>query len=151
MSNIFTEVVTGLKWLGNKIVTVSEWLPKVVKLANDVDGDAETVLPDLTTVVEDVDSLAVAAVKDGGAVLTATATLVAQVEAEATTASSGNFLAAIENSPALLKAAEAWWSAVIAHGSYSDVIAAEQKLVADYDKLGATAKAAIAQLEADAS
>lgn len=150
MKNPFTEIVAGLEWLGKKIVAVADWLPKVVKIADDVDSDATTVLPELTTVVEDVDALAVAAVKDGGAALTATATFVAQIEAEATTAGSGNLLAAIQNSPALLTAAENWWSAVVAHGNYSDVISAEQKLVADYDKLGATAKAAIAKLEAEA-
>jgi hypothetical protein len=150
MANPFTEIVAGLKWLGSKIAKVADWLPKVITLADDVDADATTVLPELTAVVEDADALAVAAVKDGGAALAATATLVAQIEAEATTASSGNFIAALENSQTLLTAAEAWWSAVVSHGSYSDVIAAEQKLVKDYDTFGATAKTAVEKLEANA-
>ena len=151
MSNPFAVIASAFTWLGKEIVKVSDWLPKVVELVDDVEEDTETVIPELTTVVEDVDALALATVKDGGVALTATAALVAAVEAEATTAASGNIVAAIQNAPAVATAFEQWIAAVTSHGTYSDIITAEQKLVVDYDKFGASAKAAIQKLESDAS
>jgi len=145
MANIFSEMVKGFSWLGKEIVDAPAQIKRVLTIADDVKADAATLLPEVVTVIDDVDAVAVAAVKDGGAALSDADQLGVAI-----------LLAAqqdgvnIASDAAVVTALEAFIRQVTTSSNWSDLIAANKKLVADYDTLGASAKAALRQLEADA-
>jgi hypothetical protein len=144
MVNPFSKIAHGVVWLGKEIAKPFHWVPKVLTVTKDVAADAKVLLPQVISVFEDVDALALAAIKDGGADLLAADDLVAAIMAAAK--SDGLNIAADE---AVLTALKAFAAKVTAKGTYGEMIAAVQKLVKDYDTFGASAKAAIAKIEQD--
>jgi hypothetical protein len=145
MVNIFSDVVKGFEWLGKKIGGVSGAIEKVIAITKDVESDAKTLLPELVTVVNDVDVLVNAIVKDGGTAITDLRAL--SVAVLAAYADKGINLA---EDDAVVTALQAFGAAVMSHGTWLDVISANETLATDFDKLGATAMAALQKLEADA-
>lgn len=141
-----TDVKIGLVWLGKEVKKVVEWVPKVVKLTDDIEQDAQTLFPQALLVFEDVEDLALAAVKDGGHVVSAAQVLGLAI-AEAVEAKMLN----IADDEAVVAAFKGFVQNAIQHGNWLDVLNALAKLTQDYDQFGATAKAAIAKLEADAT
>jgi hypothetical protein len=145
MANIFSDVVKGFEWLGKKIGGVSGAIAKVIAITKDVEADSNTLLPELVTVVEDVDVLVTAIVKDGGTAFTDLRTL--SVAVLAAYADKGiNFT----EDEAVVTALQAFGEAVMSHGTWLEVISANEALAADFDKLGATATAALQKLEVEA-
>jgi hypothetical protein len=144
--NIFSEIAKGFIWIGKAIADATKWIPRIVTITEDVGQDAEQLIPQATTVLLDVDDLALAAVKDGGAALTSAAALTAAIVA----AAESNALNIAEDE-AVVTAFEAFIKEVATKSTWSDVITAQQKLVADWDTFGAAAEAALKKLEADAS
>jgi hypothetical protein len=146
MSNFFSKIASGFVWLGKEIVKVADWLPRVVTLVDDVEEDAATILPQLTTVIEDVETISLTAVKDSGGSIAAAEALVAAI----VTAAKADGLN-IASDTAVVAAFQTFIADVTAKSTWTDLIAALQKLVTDYDALGASAKAAIQKLESDAT
>jgi hypothetical protein len=142
--NIFSEVVKGLTWVGKELAIVPDWIKKVVTVTNDVEKDAEILLPETVLIIEDVDALVVAAVKDSGSAITSAENLVAAI----TTAAKADALN-ISDDEAVLVAFRAFISEVTTSSNYVDVIAAEKKLVVDFDGFKGDAVAALQKLEAD--
>jgi hypothetical protein len=142
--NIFSEVVKGLTWVGKELAIVPDWIKKVVTVTNDVEKDAEILLPETVLIIEDVDALVVAAVKDSGSAITSAENLVAAI----TTAAKADALN-ISDDEAVLVAFKAFISEVTTSSNYVDVIAAEKKLVVDFDGFKGDAVAALQELEAD--
>jgi hypothetical protein len=142
--NIFSEVVKGLTWVGKELAIVPDWIKRVVTITNDVEKDAETLLPETVLIIEDVDALVVAAVKDSGSAITSAENLVAAI----TTAAKADALN-ISDDEAVLVAFKAFISEVTTSSNYVDVIAAEKKLVVDFDGFKGDAVAALQKLEAD--
>jgi len=142
MANIFSEVVKGFTWLGKEIVDAPAQIKRVLTIANDVKADAGTLLPEVVTVIDDVNAVAIAAVRDGGAALTDADTLGAAI----LTAAQKDGVD-IASDAAVVTALEAFIRQVTTSSNWSDLIAANKKLVTDYDLLGAGAKAALEQLE----
>ena len=147
--SIFSEVAKGFTWLGKEILTPFGAVKKAIVLSDDLKADAETLLPQVTVLVEDVDALAVAAVKDGGAAVSVAETLVAAIVKTATDADAINIAGALKDVPAVVAAFEAFIAEVTAKSTWSDVLTAQAKLITDYDTLGASAKTAVAKLQAD--
>jgi hypothetical protein len=145
MANIFSEVVKGFEWLGKEIADAPAQVKKVLTIANDVKADAATLLPEVVTVIDDVDAVAVAAVKDGGAALSDAESLGAAIVAAAQKDGVD-----IASDLAVVTAFEAFIKQVTTSSNWADLVAANKKLVTDYDALGASAKAALEQLEAAA-
>lgn len=145
MNKLFSEIAKGLTWVGKELSKVADWLPKVVTVVDDVEVDATKVLPELVIVVEDVDKLALAAVQDGGSVITKAESLTAAIVMAATQDGLN-----IASDSAVVAAFEAFIADVTSTSSWSDLLSALKQLVTDYDKLGATAKAEIEKLESDA-
>lgn len=144
MVNIFGWVGTSVKWIGKELGLVSTWLPKVVKIADDVNEEAPVLLPQVIILVEDVDSFALAMVKDGGATLTSFGALGVAVVAAA-----GDKMVNIAEDVRVIAAFQALIKEVSASDTWKDVIATGGKLVTDYEAFGSAAKSAIAKLEAD--
>ena len=142
MANIFSEIVKGFTWLGKEIVDAPAQIKRVLTIANDVKADAGTLLPEVVTVIDDVNAVAIAAVRDGGAALTDADTLGAAI----LTAAQKDGVD-IASDAAVVTALEAFIRQVTTSSNWSDLIAANKKLVTDYDLLGAGAKAALEQLE----
>ena len=141
--NIFSEVVKGLTWVGKELAIVPDWIKKVVTVTNDVEKDAETLLPETVLLIEDVDALVVAAVKDSGSAITSAESLV-----EAITTAAKDDAINIAEDEAVLVAFKAFISEVTTSSNYADVIAAEKKLVVDFDGFKGDAVAALQKLEA---
>jgi hypothetical protein len=144
--NIFADIVKGFKWLGKALNTAVVWVPKIVKITEDVSQDAEQLMPQATQVLVDVDNLALAAIKDGGAALTSAAALTAAI----VTAAQADAIN-IADDTAVVSAFEAFIKEVTTKSTWSDVLTAQQKLVTDWDNFGAAAEAALKKLEADAT
>ena len=149
MANIFSEVAKGFEWLGKEILTPFKAVNKVVVVSDDVKEDAETLLPEVTTLIEDVDALAIASVKDGGAAISSAETLTAAIVKAATDAEAINIAGTLKDVPTVVAAFQAFIAEVTSKSTWSDVLAAQSKLITDYDTLGASAKTAVAKLEAD--
>jgi hypothetical protein len=144
VSNIFSDVVKGFEWLGKKIADVPGTISRVITIADDVEADSKTLLPEVVTVVGDVGVLTGAIVKDGGKAFTALRLL--SVSVLAAYADKGvNFTEDV----AVLTTLKAFAEAVMAHGTWLDVIEAGEKTAGDFDKLGSSAAAALNKLEAD--
>jgi hypothetical protein len=143
--NIFTKIASGFVWIGQEIGKAVTWLPKIIKLSDDVKTDAATLLPELAQVVEDVSILAKAAVTDSAADLASAEALIAAIGAAARS-NALNIAADI----GVVAALEDFIQTVTNSSNYADVIAAVKTLVVDYDKFGASAKLALGQLEKDA-
>ncbi len=144
MANIFSDVVKGFEWLGKKIADVPGAIGRVVTIADDVKADSQTLLPEVVTVIGDVGTLAGAIVKDGGTAFTALRAL--SVAVMAAYADKGvNFTEDV----AVVAALKVFGEAVTAHGTWLDVMAAAETTATDFDKLGASAMAALKKLEAD--
>jgi len=144
--NIFADIVKGFVWIGKALVGATKWVPRVLKITEDVGQDAEQLMPQATQVLVDVDELAVAAVKDGGACLTSATALT-----EAILAAVADKGLNWKEDEAVIAALEAFKSEITTKSTWSDVLAAQQKLVTDWDSFGAAAEAALKKLEADAS
>lgn len=146
MKNPFALIVSGLEWVGKEIAHVAEWVPKVVTLTNDVEADAQTLLPQVVNVFTAADGLVLAAVKDGGSAITAVETLIGAI----TTAAAAKGLN-IAQDEAVATAFEAFVDEVKSSSNWADVIAQTKVLVTTWETFGAASKAAIAKLEADAA
>jgi hypothetical protein len=145
MSNIFTEVVAGFEWLGKELVDAPAQIKSVISIVDDVKNDADTLFPDVTMLIDDVDAVATAAVKDSGAGVAAAEALVQAIVAAAQ-ADAIN----IPDDIAVGTALKNLILVVTASGAFADVLAANKKLVTDYDTLGSDVKAAWAKLKTDA-
>jgi len=143
--NPFSAVVKGLKWVGKELTAVPSWIKKVITVTDDVEQDAQTLLPEAVTVLEDSGAVVVAAVKDSGADLTAADALVAAIEAAAQ-ADGVN----IEDDENVIAALKAFGTQVTSTTNFKDVLTAVKKLVVDWDALEGGATAALKKLEADA-
>lgn len=141
--NIFSEVVKGLTWVGKELALVPDWIKKVVTVTDDVEQDAETLLPQTVTLIEDVEGLVTAAVQDSGSALTALDALVASV----TTAAQADAINFADDKDVLVKFKA--FASTIVSGNYADVITAEKKLVVDFDAFKGNAAAALQKLETD--
>jgi len=144
VANIFSDAVKGFEWLGKKIVGATGAISRVVAVTKDVEADAGTLLPEVVTVIGDVDVLTGAIVKDGGTAFSALRTLSAAV----LTAYAAKGLDFAEDAVVLTEL-KAFAAAVTAHGTWLAVIDAGEKTATDFDKLGASATAALKKLEAD--
>lgn len=141
----FSEIVNGFKWLGKELSIAPKWIQKVVTITSDVEEDAATLCPQLITLIADVDSVAVAVVKDGGAAFISVEAL--SVAILAAVSSKG---LNISQDAAVVAAFQTFITEVTASGTWTDVLTSTKKLIADYDTFGATAKAALQKLEDDA-
>ena len=140
----FAKLAGGFGWIGKEIGEAVMWLPKVVKISDDVKNDAETLLPELAQVVEDVAGLAKAAVKDSASDLVSAEALLAAIMT-AYNAKALNVAADF----AVVSAFETFIKTVTKTSNYADVLEALKKLVVDYDKFGGSAKMALMKLEED--
>jgi hypothetical protein len=145
MANIFTEIVGGLQWVGKELQKAIDFVPKIVTLTDDVEADAETLLPETVTIFTDAEALGMAVIKDGGQLLGTLQTVGLTIEL----AVAAKGLDAAQDE-AVLAAVQALVKQAIASGTWTDVFAAVQKLVKDWDTFGASSNAAIKKLEADA-
>lgn len=142
--NVFQKIAAGLEWFGKEIGKGLAFLPKVIVLADDVDADAQVILPQTLTVVEDAGLLAAASAKDSGIFLVKfgalTAAIAAAVAAKALNITADSaVVAAFESFCAEFNAA-----------NVQDVLTAWDQLATDVKALDATAIAAIQKLEKDA-
>jgi hypothetical protein len=144
--NIFSDIVKGFKWIGKALNTAVVWVPKVVKITEDVSTDADQLMPQATQVLVDVDNLALAAVKDGGAALTKAAALTAAI----VTAAQADGIN-IADDTNVISAFNAFIEEVTTASNWSEVLIAQQKLVTDWDAFGAASEAALKKLETDAA
>lgn len=140
----FGKIASGFVWIGKEIGHAVAWLPKVVKISEDVEKGAATLLPELAQVVEDVAALAKAAVADSASDIAAAEGLLAAIAA-ASEAKALNIAADI----AVVSAFETFIKTVTTTSNYADVLNAVKTLVVDYDKFGGSAKAALQELEGD--
>lgn len=145
MTNIFSEIVTGFKWLGKEIVAVPTLLSRWVTLVDDVDGDADTVLPEVVTLFNDVDAVCNTAVKDSGVAISDAEALIAAITAAAE-AKGANIL----EDETVVAAFSTFIGQVTTSSNYADLLDALKKLVTQYDIVGTEIKAAITKLEKDA-
>ncbi|QMV18832.1 hypothetical protein GOB94_09155 [Granulicella sp. 5B5] len=145
MTKIFSEVVKGFEWLGKKVTGAAGEIGKVIAITSDVESDAQTLLPEVVTVIDDVGAFTGAMVKDGGAAFTQLRLLSVAVLA-AYAAKGMNFA----DDAAVLSALKSFGETVMAHGTWLDVITDGEKLATDFDKLGSSAAAALQKLNADA-
>ena len=67
----------------------------------------------------------------------------------ATDAEAINIAGTLKDVPTVVAAFQAFIAEVTSKSTWSDVLAAQSKLITDYDTLGASAKTAVAKLEAD--
>lgn len=146
MNKFFQKIASGFTWLGKEIKGVASWVPKVVKIVDDAEADAQTLLPQAVTVFEDVDALALSAIKDGGAALLSADNLVTAIVAASKV--DGLNIAADE---AVGVAFSAFIAEVTNRNTWTEVLGSIRKLTTDWDEFGAAAKEAIAKLEADAA
>lgn len=144
--NLFADIAKGFTWLGHAIADATKWIPRIVTITDDVGTDAETLIPQATTVLVDVDNLALAAIKDGGAALTSAAALTGAI----ITAAQADAIN-IADDEAVVAAFQAFIKEVSTKDTWSDVLTAQQKLVTDWDSFGAAAEAALKKLDADAT
>jgi hypothetical protein len=144
MANIFSDVVKGFEWLGKKLAKMPEAISRVITIADDVEADSKTLLPQVVTVIGDVGVLSTAMVKDGGTAFTALRLLSSAVLG-AYADKGMNFT----EDAAVLASLRAFGEAVMAHGTRLDVIEAGETTATDFDKLGVSAEAALKRLEAD--
>lgn len=140
----FAKIASGFVWVGKEIGHAVSWLPKVVRISDDVKNDASTLLPELAQVVEDVANLAKAAVADSASDIVVAENLLAAI----VTASRSNALN-IAADVAVISAFEGFIQTVTTKSNYADVLNAVKTLVVDYDKFGGSAKGALKQLEKD--
>lgn len=145
MTNVFSEVVKGFKWLGKKIGGVSGAVKRVVTISRDVEADAGTLLPEVVTLIEDIGVLTAAIVKDGGTAFTELRALSAAV-IKAYADKGTNFAEDV----LVVTTLKVFGEAVIAHGTWLDVISAGETTAKDFDQLGNSATAALKKLEAEA-
>ena len=141
---VMTKLASGFVWIGKEIGNAVAWLPKVVKISDDVKQDAATLLPELAQVVEDVANLTKAAVADSASDMAAAEALLAAI----VTAYKSDALN-IAADVAVVSAFEAFIETVTKTSNYADVLEAVKTLVVDYDKFGGSAKAALGKLEQD--
>lgn len=144
MANFFAEAVKGLEWVGKELIDIPTEVKKVVTVADDVKQDADTILPEVVNLVDSVDALVVAAVKDSGADIAAAEALVSALTV-AVQADALNFA----DDAAVLAALKTFATTVTASSNYSDVLTAVTVVVKSYDSLAGTAKAALVKLEGD--
>jgi hypothetical protein len=143
--NVFGKIASGFVWIGKEIGRAVNWMPKIIKLSDDIKTDAATLLPELAQVVEDVSLLAKAAVKDSAADLASAERLIAAIGVAAKSEALD-----IAADIRVVTALEDFIKTVTNSSNYADFIGAVKKLVVDYDKFGASAKLALHQLEKDA-
>jgi hypothetical protein len=140
--NLFKKIAEGFVWVGKEIGSTVSWLPKIVKISDEVKTDSETLLPELAQVVDDVAELAKAAIADSASDIASAENLVAAIAAAAG-ANSLN-IAADER---VVVAFVAFIKTVSTSSNYADVLRAVKALVVDYEKFGVSAKEALKELE----
>lgn len=143
--NVFTKIAGGFVWVGKEIGKAVSWLPKIIRVSDEVQSDAATLLPELAQVVDDVASLAKAAVADSASDIASAENLVAAIVAAAK-CNALNIAADV----GVVTALEAFIQTVTNSSNYTDVLAAVKTLVLDYDKFGVSAKSALLQLQKEA-
>jgi hypothetical protein len=140
----FAKIANGFVWIGKEIGKAASWLPAIVQLSDDVKADAATLLPALAQVVDDVAQLAKAAVADSAHDIASAEGLVAAI----VTATKSNALN-IADDEVVVASFAGFIKTVTASTNYADALTAVKTLVLDYDRFGASAKTALAQLEKD--
>lgn len=143
-TSIFDKIKNGLEWFGKEIGKGLAFLPKVIVLAQDVEGDAKQILPQVLVVITDAGALAIAVAKDSGVFLTAFAVLAAAITAAVASkalsiTADEAVVAAFENFCAKFKSQDV-----------ADVVTALDKLVTAVKALDAMGLAALQKLEKDA-
>jgi hypothetical protein len=114
-------------------------------VTEDVGKDAQDLIPQAVQIFVDVDNLALAAVEDSGAALSAIAKLIGAVVTAAE-----NKALNIADDEAVVTAVQGVISSVLAVSKEKDLLTAINKLVVDWDTFGAACEAALKKLDADA-
>lgn len=129
-------------FIGHAFLTVDEWVPKILGIAAFSEKDAKVLVPAFTAVFKDVENIASTVASDAKPVWNALKTLAQSIEGLAGTGSL--------NPAEYVKVISAVSTFVTdMHGlDYAEVFSAVEKLVSDYDALGADVKDAITQFEA---
>jgi len=143
-STIFTKIKAGLDWFGKEIGKGIVFLPKVIVLADDVDADAQQILPQTLAVVQDAGALAAASAKDSGAFLIKFAALSAAI-----TIAVASKATSITADTAVVAAFESFCSEFNVT-NVQDILTAWDKLAGDVKTLDATAIVELQKLEKDA-
>ncbi len=146
MNKFFQKIASGFVWVGKELAAAGTWVPKVIRIVNDAEKDAQSLLPQAVTVFEDVDAVALSAIKDGGSALLSADNLVTAIVAASKV--DGLNIAADEAVGVALKS---FIQEVTSKNTWTTLMWSMKKLVSDWDEFGASAKAAIAKLEADAA
>src|SRR5580698_3063835 len=142
--SIYAKIAAGLEWFGKEIGKGLADLPKVIVLAEDVEQDAQEVLPEVITVVQDAGSLVAATAKDSGKFLVSFAALTGAVSLAI-----ANKALNISADTAVVTAFENFCSDFQTE-NVQDVLTAWHQLASDTAKLDATVVAALKKLKADA-
>lgn len=144
MTNILSDVEKGVMFVGKEVGKVFTAIPRVIKLAEDVQEDAPIIMPKLQQVIEDAGAVAEATAKDSGIFITSLTKLVAAISlaiAEKAVNVSDDFavITAFENFCSDFKAE-----------NVQELLIAWHKLISDTGNFSDALKLAIKQLEQDA-
>lgn len=143
--NFFKAIENGFIWVGKELQKAVIWVPKLVVLADDVEDDANTILPGIAAVIDDSAAVVGAAVKDSGSDIAAAEALAVAISAAAA-AGLTNILA----DESVVSAFEGFIKVVTTSSNYTDLLTAIKKLTVDYEALGSNVKTALVKLENDA-
>ena len=137
MSNPFTEVVAGLKWLGKEIGEAFGFIKKVEVAYHDLEADAKVDLPLGAKVLQDAVDLSKTAVADGGKLVEDMASLIADAKSLNISAAVTAFETLVSDADNAAKL-QALWSQF-------------QAFVQTVDTFGADGEAQVKKLIADVS
>jgi hypothetical protein len=140
--SIFGDIANGLKWLVGEATHPGTWVPKVVTITEDVVEDVGTLLPEAVQIFSDTEVLALAAVADGGQ-------MISQINVLLLGISQAIAVGGIEDiaaDQAVIAALKGLISYLENKNNWAQVLQALGQLIKDYDTFGASAKAAIAKI-----
>jgi hypothetical protein len=146
MSNPFAFVGKALKWLGKEIGDAATWFPRIVKTVDDVETDIPEDFPLLITVLNDVEALGLASIKDGMGIFVSLEALITVIK----NASAVDGLNVATDEQVVMQVKN-FIAEVTSKASYSDVISAVGKLITDYDSMKAAVVGQLQTLESDVS
>jgi hypothetical protein len=136
------DIVFGFEWLGQEIAKAASWVPTVLTVVEDLAQDVDTLLPEVVSVITDVENLALSAIKDGGQAISSGQVLILAI----TQATSAGILD-VAADEAVVAAFKGFVTEVGTKSTWSDVMTAMTQMIQDYDTFGASAKAAVVQLK----
>ena len=144
MKTFFGKIFSGIKWVAVHFADIFTDLPKLITASHDIANDATTLVPDITLVIADCDSLVVAAVRDSGQALLKVEALMGAIP---TAYSSKGFN--IQSDEAVVSAFKDFITDVTNTSNFADVLKAFGILIKDFDVLKTTINADIAALKTD--